>query len=366
MQLKCSQEDLSNVVQTVQKAVSARSTLPILTGIKLKTGDNKIILSATDLEIAIREEMPVRIISQGEAVIPARLLGDIVRNLPKGEVGVGLDKSSGQLNITCGQAQFDVKGFPVEDFPEFPKVKDENNFIIQGKEIISAVKQVVKAASRDETRPILTGVLFLVEDGKGTMVATDSYRLAIRGLKFKRAPKENVSVIIPSRALEEFMKIISDGSKEIEVALSENQVVFKTASTTVISRLIEGQFPNYKQLLPQSRKTTFETEREAFVGAVKRTAILAQNTPLKLTVGGNKVRIAANTSEVGGATEDVGGKLDGEPAEMAFNAQYLLDGIASVSDERVRLELIDPLKPGIIRPNKEKNFLYLIMPVRPG
>ncbi len=367
MEIKCVKENLLNGIQAVQKAVSTRTTLPILTGILFRTDEDKITLSATDLEIAIECKVDANILSKGAAVVPARLIGDIIRNLPEAAIKMISSPNNNQLKILCEQVEFDIKTLPPEDFPRFPEIPAKPGYTVATDLLTEMVKQVARAASHDETRPVLTGVLVNIAKERLKMVATDSYRLAVKEIKSKKGVEDKVRVVVPARTLEELIKIIPPERKEVDIVLTENQIIFNLGDVILISRLIEGQFPNYQQLLPEEHKMRVEVDKEKFMGAVKRISLLAlNNSPLKVSVKESKMKISAQTAEVGLATEEIAVKKKGEDMDIALNAQFLMDGVTSVEGDVVVFEVLDPLKPGLIRSAAGGDFLYLIMPVRIG
>ncbi|MEW6189845.1 MAG: DNA polymerase III subunit beta [Actinomycetota bacterium] len=390
MRIRTAKSNLLEAVQTASRAVSTRSTLPILSGILLRTphvsegqGD-KLFLCSTDLEISIKCEVDVTVQSPGSIVIPARLLTDIIRNLPEATIEMHLD-SSNQLNITCGKSKFLIRILSPEDFPRFPEIIPKDDFTIEPGILLNVIRQVIKGVSRDETRPVLTGVLVNIKGNRLKMVATDGYRLAVRvaetGSSYESDDTENrendvLNAIIPARTLDELTKIISshqDEISEVGIKATENQIIFNSnvstkAATdrkiTLISRLIEGQFPNYQQLLPEGYELRLEIERDQFINALRRVSLLAQNNPVKLKIDDEQMKISAMTYDVGEAMEEIEVKNSGGGMEIAFNPQFLLDGLVSVGEEKVAFEMTSPIKPALLKPSGPENFLYLIMPVR--
>lgn len=359
MKFVSSQSDLASSLSVVQKAVSSRTTLPILGCILVQSSTDGVDLSSTDLEIAIKKSVPAKVEEGGSVAIPARLFGDIVRSLPEGMVTV--ESMGGEVSISTPTAQFSINVLAPEDFPKFPEVDGSESFEVPLEQVAEVIKEVGKAVSRDETRPILTGVRLAITEGTLTMVATDSYRLAVAETKLDKQG-ETAAVIVPARALDEVSKLDSD---KIKIALSENQVLFEVEGMRMISRLIDGQFPNYKQLLPESWESRVVVDKASLIDAVKRISLLAQNnSPLRLSISKSRLLVSATTQEVGQASEQVEVQTEGADLEIAFNAQYLLDGLMSARDEKVALEVINPLKPGVIKADKRDGFLYLIMPVR--
>jgi len=365
MFIKCTQSDLWNTIQIVQKAVSTRSTLPILSGILFQGKGQEVILNATNLELSIKTSIPADIKKEGSVVIPARLIGEVVKNLPDSTIEMFLDEPNGLVRISCQESNFNIKILPPEDFPKFPELKIEQSCIINAEELIDIVKQVVKATSTDETRPILTGVLLSVNKNKIKMVATDSYRLAIKEVDLKKGIKDKIKVIVPSKTLVELMKIIPKESKDVSMCFTENQLIFKTGKTILISRLIEGQYPNYQQLLPDSYEIKIEVNKEELIAAVRRASLFTQdNSPIKIKIRDEMMELNAAAIDVGEAVERVKIKGGKEDIEIAFNSQYLLEGLMSMDEENVIFEIIDTVRPGVIKPKKKQNYLYLIMPVR--
>lgn len=365
MKLSLSQGDLSAALQIIQKAVSPRSILPILTGILLDVEDGFINLYSTDLEISLRCGLPVSAESKGSLVLPARLLGDIVKNLPDARIDLSADDKNDSVKLTCGSTMFNIKAFSAEGFPRFPELKKEKSILINGKDLSELVRQVIRAASKDETRPVLNGALMIVEQGRLKMVTTDSYRLSIRETGVEGASDSDINVIVPARCLDEVSRICGD--KPIEIGLAKNQIYFDIGDIILVSRLIEGQFPNYQQLLPDDCELRIKFKKDILVTSLRRVSLLAQNNALiKMKVAKNTVQISAMTHDVGSAFEEVEAEIEGDGMEIAFNAQFLIDGLNSIGEEEVFLELNSPLKPGLLRPTIDQNFIYLIMPVRIG
>ena len=362
MKAKLSQQNLLKAIQVVQRSVSPRSTLPILNGILFETGDSKMVLSATDLEIAMRTEIPAKVNSPGKVVIPAKLISDVIRNLPERDLEIDASNKE-EIRVVCEHSQFNLKTLTLEDFPKFPDSHPTKNWTLKQASFLEGIKQVVKAASRDETRPILTGVLLTINKGRLRMVATDSYRLALRDEKLNTETDDSLEVIIPSRSIEEVAKIIPLSTADIKIGLTQNQIMFNLGETVLISRLLEGEYPSYEQLLPKDHEVKLEVSRDNLLKAVRRASIIAQNTPLKLSLEEDQLKISAQTSGLGQAEEVLDVKKKGENFEIAFNPQYLMDGLSGITGDTVFLELTSPLKPGFLR-GEEKNFRSLIMPVR--
>jgi DNA polymerase-3 subunit beta len=259
-----------------------------------------------------------------------------------------------------------VKTLSPEDFPKFPEVTPEQTVQLPTETLVSVVRQVAKAVSRDETRPILTGVLLSIDGDSMKMVATDSYRLAVREVALPKAAEGSIEVVVPGKAIDEVPKLAS-AAEAVSVGVSENQVVFSFGETVYVSRRIEGNFPNYKQLIPKERETVVTVDRGELADAVKRVSLMAQhNAPLRIKVTESTLTLSAQTQDVGEATEDLMVQTEGKDVEIAFNHTFLTDGVGAATSEQVRLEIVSPLKPGVLRPAGDEDFTYLLMPVRLG
>lgn len=365
MRITIARGELLDVLGVVGRALSSRSTLPILSGVLLSAEEDKVELQATDLEVSIRGTAKAKVDEGGKAVIPGKILGDIVRSLP--EAAVTLVSDGEGISVECGSASFSLRTLSPQDFPRFPEVAPDKTVTIPTASLAKVVRQVCRAASRDETRPILTGVLMVIEGPVLRLVATDSYRLAVSEAAAENAGGE-LEVVIPSKAIEEVSKLAA-GLDEVSMGVSENQIVFRFGETIFVSRRIEGSFPNYRQLIPKESQTTATLPREELLEAVKRVSLMAQhNTPLRVKVAATDrtLTLSATTQDVGDANEDLMVETQGEDVEIAFNHAFLADGISSADGENMRVEIASPLKPGVLRTGEEPGFLYLLMPVRLG
>ncbi len=366
MKLSIARSELLDALNIVSKGMSARSTLPILSGIYLEAVDGRLTFQSTDLEVSVRHSSPALVEQEGTVVIPGKLLTDIVRSLP--EAAVTLEKDKDLVSVRCQSSAFTVRTLNPADFPKFPEVAIDKSVVLPADTLASMVRKVAKAVSRDETRAILTGVLFVIEGASVKLVATDSYRLAVVDRLLESPIGEDIEAVVPGRALDEATKLASSGS-EVRFGVSENQVVFEFGDTTFITRRIEGSFPNYKQLIPKEAESTVEIPTDEFLAAVKRVSLMAMhNTPLRIEVKheDQTLSLSATTQDVGDASEDLMSKVDGKDVEIAFNHAFLIDGLSSISTETVRLEVQSSLKPGLLKSSADEDFLYLLMPVRLG
>lgn len=366
MKVSIARGELLDALSTVSKGLSSRTTLPILSGIHIATKGDMVVFQATDLEISIKTSCKARIDEPGQAVLSGRLLTDIVRSLP--EAAVTLEVSvGGSALVTCGQSKFTMKTLPADDYPKFPEVDPSTTVSLPTETFSRVVHQVSKAVSKDETRPILTGILVVVDSGILRMVATDSYRLCVREVAVE-GMSGDIELVIPGKALEDVAKI-AGAAESISLGVSENQVVFTFGDTTFISRRIEGSFPNYRQLLPKEHATRVIIDRAELLEAVKRVSLMAQHsTPLRISVSTaeHTLTLSAAAQDVGEATEDLQVTPEGEDIEIAFNHAYLVDGVQVAEGDTIALEITSPLKPGVLKPADGEGFTYLLMPVRLG
>lgn len=366
MKLSVARGELLDALSVVGKGLSARSTLPILSGVLLTSSDGEIQLQATDLEVSVKRTCPALVEDEGQIVVPGKLLTEIVRNLPDAAVTI---ETEGEIaHIRCLHSSFTVKTLNAADFPKFPEVVVEETVSLPAGVIASVVKKVSKSVSRDETRATLTGILVVVEGSSLRMVSTDSYRLAISEVMMEGELESGLNVVIPGRALDEITRLAADG-EEMRIGLTENQVVFEFGQTVFVTRRIEGNFPNYKQIIPKESSTSIEVSGEELIAAVKRVSLMAlHNSPIKLQVSieDQTLSLSAMTQDVGEASEDVMVKAEGSDSGIAFNHSFLMDGLSSAGTETVRIEIKDHEKPGLIRSAEEDGFRYVLMPVRTG
>jgi DNA polymerase-3 subunit beta len=364
MKLSIARGELLDSLAVVTKALSSRTTLPILSGILMTAIGDKVVLQSTDLEISIKDAVGANVEEAGSIVLPGRLLAEVVRSLP--EAAVKIETASfDQVKVTCGTTTFSLRSLSADDFPKFPEVSPEKKVAVPTSVLQSLVRKVGRAVSRDEARPILTGILVIIDGLNIRMVATDSYRLAVAEAELPEPVEERVEVVIPGKALEEIPKLAS-ASDVVTFGITENQVVFEFGHSVYVTRRIEGTFPNYRQLIPQGGETKVTVTRTEIEEAAKRVSLLAQhNAPVRLRISESTLTLTAQTQDVGEASEDLMVVSEGESLEIAFNHSFLVDGIASSDEESLVFIASSPLKPGIFRSVEGDGFTYLIMPVRP-
>jgi DNA polymerase III subunit beta len=365
MRVVCGKDELAETLQVVGRGVSTRTTVQILAGIMLRAAAGRLHLSATDMEISIRNSAEAQVEEEGAVVVPGRLLVDIVRLLPAGEVTLEHRADEGMVRLTCGSASYSLNTYGPEDFPRLPEIEPESAFSVEREAFLDTIGRVGRSASRDESRPVLTGILVRFEGDKLVMAATDSYRLSVKETSLTGGPGRELEAIVPARALQELARIGQAAEAEtIEVGVQENQVVFGVDGVWLTARRIDGQFPNYKQLLPEQFEAEVQLPREELLEVVRRTGLLAQRkSPLRLRFEDGELTVSAQTQDVGEARESLPVAYTGEALEIGFNAEFLRDGLESVTDETARLKLISPLRPGLLH-GESDDFLYLIMPIR--
>jgi DNA polymerase-3 subunit beta len=374
MQAVCPRKDLYEAVQTVGRAVSGRSTLPILSHVLVQPqGDGSLRLTATDLEMWMECSLPARLQASLDAddeatgfTAPARVFTEMLGALPDADVLLERPDGGNKIQVRCARSDYNILGLPAEEFPAPPDVTATASFTLPGELLRDMIRHVLFAVSTDETRPILTGVL-LAFDGKSLkMVATDTHRLAVRTAKLDGG-EGTATAIIPARAMNELLRLASD-EEPVTVSLAAGQARFEVGKTTMVTRLLEGQFPNYERVIPTSfdRKLTLETEE--FARAVKRVAIVARDNANRvvLETEGAQLVLSAESGTVGSAREEIEVAREGDDIQIAFNARYLGDVLAISETEGVVLELTEPLRPGILRPigDKATDYLCVLMPMQ--
>jgi DNA polymerase III subunit beta len=365
MRVVCGKDELAEKLSVVGRGVSTRTSVQILAGIMVRATAGRLHLSATDMEISVRDSLEAQVEEEGAVVVPGRLLVDIVRLLPVGEVTLEHRADEGVARLTCGSASYQLNTYAAEDFPRLPEIQPESAFTVDREVFLDTIARVGRSASRDESRPVLTGILVRFEGEKLVMAATDSYRLSVKETTLPAGPGLELEAIVPARALQELGRVGQGADSDtIEVGVQENQIVFGVDGVWLTARRIDGQFPNYKQLLPEEFEAEVHLPREELLDVVRRTGLLAQRkSPLRLRFAEGELTVSAQTQDVGEARESLPAGYDGETMEIGFNAEFLRDGLESVTDDTVRLKLISPLRPGLLH-GESDDFLYLIMPIR--
>ena len=369
MKLSVMQENLARGLQVVSRAVSTRSTLPVLNNVLLRTEDGGLKLTATNLEIGMTYWVPGKIDTGGSMTVPARLFTDIVAGLPANE-RVDLELQAQEtLHIQAGRFETHVKGIDAEEFPAIPTAGERPTTRVPQNVLKQALDEVTFAAATDEARPILTGVLARFEGDKLTLAAADNYRIAVKTLTILD-PVEETSVVVPARSLHELSRILSDTEEPVDIVLSaaRNQILFHLEGIDLVSRLIDGQFPNYQQVLPKGFTTRAVVDRDQLLAAVRLASLIASSSAniVKLHVGKDAeigVTVSA-AADVGDNKSDVEAQVDGDGTTIAFNARYLLDVLTNVGADQFAIELNGPLSPGVFRPVSDAQYVHVVMPVK--
>jgi DNA polymerase-3 subunit beta len=362
MKLTCNRDEFVAKLGVVSRAVSTRSSVQVLAGVLLRAEGGELQLAATDMELSLRTSLDAQVEGEGSVVVPGRLLIDLARLLPDSEVELEHRAEEGVVQLVCGPASYRLHTYSAEDFPRLPEIDATQTFTVDAEALLETVAQVSRSASRDESRPVLTGILARFEPGKLVMAATDSYRLAVKETDLAGSTQE-LEAIIPARALTELARIAGDAT-QLELGVQENQVAFRTGDAVLTTRRIDGQFPNVKQLLPEQFEHVVTLPRGELLEVVRRVAVMAQrNSPLRLRFSEGELQVSAQTQDVGEAKEALPAPFTGDTLEIGFNPEFLRDGIESVQADEVQLKLISPLRPGLIQ-GESDDYSYLIMPIR--
>ena len=378
MKFRCERDDILGAVQFATRAISNRATLPVLSGLRiLATEDGTVRVAATDLELTMETTFLAAVDEPGRSIVPGRLFGEMTRSLSSGQVTVAAAEA--EVELGSGRGQFRVRSLALDDYPSLPIEADDSDgshteFELEGEVLATALSQVARAASGDESRQILTGVLWEIEADKVTLAATDSYRLGVRAIPISGGPAEPRRVVLPARTLGELARSLQGGDRKVRAVVKDNLAAFSigagssddgvAAEATIGTRFIEGEFPKYDQLIPKGYANSLQVDREALLEVTKRVGLLAQNNlPVKLQLG-SELEVSAHTPDVGEGQEIVDATYEGEPIVIAFNPQFLHEGASAIQSEQIVMEVGDGLKPAILRGTTDDAFTYLLMPVR--
>jgi DNA polymerase III subunit beta len=353
-------------LQTVSRVASTRSAIQALSGIQLAASSDRCELRATDMDVSLRVPLEADVTREGVVVLPGRLIVDVVRSLPAPSVSLELRAAEQDVEIVSGNATFHIRTLRTEDFPPFPEPTEDGVVSLPAGAFVSTALKVAGSASRDETRPVLTGILVSASERELRMVATDSYRLSVKETALEAPLSSSFEVNVPARALQELARIAGHAEDEqLSVSVQQNQVLFVLGRVILSSRLIDGQFPNFRQLLPESFEHELRIAGGELTDVVRRISLLAQkNAPLRLAFQSGELTVSAQTPDVGEALESLPVGFQGEPLEIGFNPEFLRAGLEAIDEGDVLLKLISPLRPGLIEAADESRFQYLIMPIR--
>jgi DNA polymerase-3 subunit beta len=366
MKLKTTKQSLVEALSVSARATSTRSALQALSGVLVEATSSGTVVRATDAEISLELALTAEVELPGSILVPGRLLADVSKTLPDGDVTLSTREAEADLEIKAGSSKFHLRLLQADDFPKFPEVASEP-VSLDAHAVAETIGRVAGAASTDEGRPVLTGVFMTADGDSMTMVATDSYRLAVKTTKLSSAVASQIEANVPARALRELSRLIeaAGGEAKLDLWLGENQAIFGCGGTRLASRLIDGQFPNYKQLIPDKFDHEITVNREELLDVVRRVSQLAQrNAALKLAFAEGELTISAETQDLGDAKESMPVSFQGEALEVGFNPDFVRAGLESIEDDEIVFKLISPLRPGLLEPTADGDFSYLVMPIR--
>ena len=362
MKFSVTKEKLLEGLQQVQNVVSTRTTLPILSNVLLQADGSEVHLTTTDLDVGVRGSCEAQVDKEGATTLPARRLFNIVRELPSSEIQFDVDGKNA-ASIRSGQSFFKILGLPEEEFPPLPKFEDAKVVTIRQKDLRDGLRKTSYAISTDETRYVLNGILFSFKDNKLTLVATDGRRLAMVEIELEFPRSHEADIIIPTKAVTELQRLLTDDG-DAKVSMGNGQIAFDLNKTLLVSKLIEGNYPNYRQVIPAEAKERVKLERETFLNSLRRVSLLAsdKSNSIKLNFSKNNIDITANTPEVGEAKESLPVQYKGRDFSMAFNPEFLMAPLRALTEDEVFLDLIDEMSPGVLK--IQTPFLYVLMPMR--
>jgi DNA polymerase III subunit beta len=365
MEIRMSAEELQRALYRAQGIVDRRATMPILANVLLEAEGDRLVVSATDLEIGLRGDHPAEVTAAGRVTVPARHLLDIVKNLPQSEVS--LKRVSGdRIEITSGKARFKIVGAAADDFPALPEVDDVPLVDLPAETLSEMVEKTHYAVSTDETRYNLNGVYVEQDGGTLRMVATDGHRLALMERAFEGDFKLDRGVIVPRKGLAEMRRLLAEKPGTVSLGFSGTNAVFRTEGLVLVMRLVDGQFPDYRQVIPDSGKSPVVVGREAFLGTLKRVRIVSGDRApaVRLKAASGVLTVFSENPDLGEATEEIEVDYTGGELAVGFNANYLIDVLSVLTDAQVRLDVSDELSPGILRPEGDAGYTAVVMPMR--
>ena len=373
MKLSCLQENLNRGLGVVGRAVATRTTLPITNNVLLATDEGRLKLVATNLEMAISCWIGAKIEEEGAITVPARLLTEFVSSLPSDTIDVTLSPRTKTLGLKCARFEARISGVDAKDFPPIPSIDEGVATKVEVETLRQGINQVVFAAATEESRPVLTGVCAQFEGDSVTLAAADGFRLAVHKLPVTAPVSEKTEVIIPARTLSELNRLMVDQEEAVDITLNPNksQVLFRLKNTEMVSQLVQGTFPNYGQLIPQSYNTRVIVNIAEFLRATKTASIFARDgsgiVRLVITPGGEaapgKLTVSARSEEIGDDVGEIDATVEGDEAKIAFNGKYLTDVLSVLNEAQVALETTNPSSPGLIRPVGTDNYTHVVMPM---
>lgn len=365
MKVSCLQENLSKGLNMVNRIVPLRGSLPILSNVLLKTEKGRLKLSGTNLEVGINYWLGAKVEKEGGVTIPAKILGEYINSLPQNKID--LEQKDQQLIIKANNYEAKIFGMETKEYPLIPEIKEKSIAKLSPQELLEGVSQVIFAAALDESRPILSGIYFNFSENKLWMVATDSYRLSERVINLSNKVSKNFSIIVPAKTIAELSYILSETNEPVEISLSENQILFHLKDVDLVSKLIEGEFPNYRQIIPEASETKVKIDLDEFIKVIKLANIFARegtgNVKLEIKSKG-KITVSTTTASLGDNVSHLKAEVEGIDSEITFNTKYLLDVLNNIKTKQVSLELNGKLNPGVIKPVGKTGYLHIIMPLR--
>ena len=362
MKFSATKEKLLEGLQQVQNVVSTRTTLPILSNVLLQAKEGAVHLTTTDLDVGVRGSFEANVDKVGATTLPARRLFTIIRELPSSEIAIEVDGKNA-ASIRSGQSFFKILGLPEEEFPPLPKFENAKVVTMRQKDLHDGLRKTAYAISTDETRYVLNGVLFSFKENKLTLVATDGRRLAMLDIELEFPRSHEAEIIVPTKAVTELRRLLKDDG-EVKISVGSGQIAFDLNNTLLVSKLIEGNYPNYKQVIPSEAKERVTLERETFLNSLRRVSLLAsdKSNSIKLNFSKNNIEITANTPEVGEARESLPVAYKGRDFAIAFNPEFLMAPLRNLTEDEVFFDLIDEMSPGVLK--IQTPFLYVLMPMR--
>lgn len=362
MKLNTTKDILLKGIQNTQNAINTKSSLPILSNILIEAENDNTVLTATDLDIGITTTIPIKADVAGSVTIPAKKFFDIIKELPESEILISVKKNN-LVNIECDSCAFKIMGLPKDEFPQLPEFKDRDSVVLPQKKLKEMLGMTSFAMSRDETRYVLNGVLLIIKPSFIRVVATDGRRLAVAEYKIQLPKTQERKAIIPAKTVGELSRVLGDDG-DIKISFGENQAAFNVGQTKIISRLIEGEFPNYEAVIPKEMKEKLSAPREKLIAALKRVALFTnqESMAVKMDISRDKMVLSKSTRDIGEVREELGVDYKGKELSIGFNPDYLIDMLKAIDQETVGIELTDAEKPGVVRAKDE--YVYVVLPMQ--
>lgn len=363
MKFECNRQDFTEAVTNVQRAVSSKTTMPALEGILIKAENNQITLYGYDLEICIITTIKADVIKEGSSIIKAKLFSEIIRKLPETKITIEVDEKN-IVYITSGKVSYKIVGIPASDYPEIPVIKSNDTITIEAETLSSMIRQTIYAVADNDIKPTNKGTLFEIEEKTLRMVSLDGYRLAMRTEKINYDGEK--SYIVPGKSLMEVNKLINDDVKTVDIIVSGRHIIFKTGSYSVISRLIEGQFINYRASIPTNHTTEIRINTRKFIETIERMSLLLTDkmkSPIRCYIDDNLIKTSCNTP-LGQATDQLDVAMTGENVEIGFNNRFLLDALRFSETDEVIMQMTGSTKAIVVKPTQNDSFLFMLMPMR--